>query len=143
VVEHHPGKFVVQRNLAEISSALETPAGAQVVDQNAAHTSRREREKMLPVLPGDPLLLEQTQVGFMNQGSRLKGGITSTAHVKAAGDSPKPRIDQRDQVVESFRIALAPASQQICYVPAQSSPRVSDALRHSRRDYFVPLKPAT
>jgi len=44
---------------------------ARVIDQHPAHLLRRDTEEMSAALPPHPLLVDQAQIGFVNQGGRF------------------------------------------------------------------------
>ena len=64
---------VVERTRATATAAvLVALIPARVVDEDAAHQRRRDREEMRAVLPVDVALAEQFEVGLADEGGRLQ-----------------------------------------------------------------------
>ena len=59
----------------ELAAPLLTIPAAGIFDQNFPHQSRRNSEKMSPVLPFKRVLPDQPQIDLMNQSRRLQSVI--------------------------------------------------------------------
>jgi hypothetical protein len=67
----HPQRFIkCQHRLAPAS--LGSIARSRMAHQNVTDYLRRNSKEMIPVLPLNPLLIDQLQVGFVNQGCTLQ-----------------------------------------------------------------------
>ena len=60
------GHSVIQRNLMRPAAALCVSITARVIDENATHDLRRDSEKMRTVGPVYVLLIDETNVSFVN-----------------------------------------------------------------------------
>jgi hypothetical protein len=85
----------------------------RVIDQNAPHDLRGDREKVRTIGPVDVPLIDQANVGFVDEGGGLECVTSSLpAHV-AAREAMQFFIDQRVQLVECRLIPVAPLSEQL------------------------------
>ena len=67
----------IQGKLLEILPAFFRVVFARMIHQQPAHYLGCNAEEVSPVLPVHSRLVDQTQVSFMNQGSRLQGVINA------------------------------------------------------------------
>jgi hypothetical protein len=85
---------------------------ARVIDQDAAHHLRGQREKVRAVLPGNPVLPHQPQVRLVDQRRGLEGVVRPLASQIRAGSSPQFTVDHRYQIVARLQVTTAPRTQQ-------------------------------
>ena len=90
------------------AAALGVPVPPRVIDQNAPHNLRRDREEVRTIGPLHVLLIHETNVSFIDERGGLKGvALSFPAHV-AARESVQFVVDQRIQLVERGLVAVAP-----------------------------------
>jgi hypothetical protein len=81
---------------------------SRVINQDAAHQLCRDRKEVGSVMPLHMLLLDEPEVCFIYQSSRLQRvANTLSAHV-AMGQPAQFLIDERQQAVECRLISSAP-----------------------------------
>ena len=108
----HQDRFV-QSHSPRITTTFLVPARPRMIDEHAPHESRRDAEKVRPVLPPKPPCAGQPQKRFVDQRCRLQGVIAPfAAHVRA-GQAAQLRLDERQQPLERTRIPSAPPMQQL------------------------------
>jgi len=82
-----------------------------VVDQDAAHDLRRDREEVRAIRPVHILLINHADVGLIYQGSGLKRvAFSLPAHV-TTGEAVELVVDQRIQLVQGGLVPFAPLSE--------------------------------
>jgi alpha-D-ribose 1-methylphosphonate 5-triphosphate synthase subunit PhnL len=67
---------------------------------------------MRAVLPVDVLDVDQAQIGFVDQFSRLDAVVRALAVQAPAGDVSQLVVDERHQRVQSRLVSLAPSSEE-------------------------------
>ena len=67
---------------------------AAVVEQHASHNSCCNPEKLVPILPLDPVLIDQPKISLVHQGGRLQGVIATLLLHVVTGEAPQFRIQQ-------------------------------------------------
>src|SRR5918993_2740058 len=70
---------LVEREFLEFAAALFGLLLARVIDEDAAHHLRRDAEEVRPVLPLHLRLIDEPQVGFVDERGRLQGVALSLA----------------------------------------------------------------
>src|SRR6202453_3926550 len=83
-----------------------------MIDQNAAHEPRGQREEMTAILQCD-IRLNQTHKGLMNHRRRLKGMAASLRPHVAARKTAKFVIYQRRQTFQRLGMTRSPLGQQL------------------------------
>ena len=71
---------------------------------------------MRAVLPPHALRVSQPNEGLVDQRRWLKGVLAPLAGHIASSQPPKLGFDEREQVLERLRIAVAPGSKQVGYL---------------------------
>jgi hypothetical protein len=79
-----------------------------VVHENAPHDARRYREEMRAVSPRDSLSVDEPQIRFVDQRSRLERVSNTFAAHAAPRNSMELVMDERDQSIEGTLVALSP-----------------------------------
>ena len=110
------------------ATALCVRVSSGVIDQDASHDLRRDREEVRAIGPLHVFLIDETNVSFVYERGGLKSvAFSLPAHV-AAGEPVQFVVDQRIQLVESGLVPIAPFGEQfsdlmlpgclsqICYV---------------------------
>lgn len=98
------GELVLQLDAFHLSAALIGVAGAGVVDEDAAHDVGGEADEMGAVVPVD-VLLDQAEVGFIDQGGRLQGVVGALAAHAGVRDAMQLCVDERQELLGRCSIA--------------------------------------
>ena len=83
----------------------------RVVDEDAAHCLRRCRHEMGAVLPVHALVIDQPQVGFVDQGRGLQAVAGALAPHVVVRQTTEFVVDDRHQEGERKLIPVAPRSE--------------------------------
>jgi len=86
---------------------------ACMVDENASHDLRRDRKEVRPIGPADVSLIDETDVGFVDECGRLKCVTFSLATHVAPREPVQFFVNQRIQLVECSLVSAAPLSEQL------------------------------
>src|SRR5580765_1818530 len=89
---------------------------ARLVDQNTAHHLRGDAEELSAVLPDRSVLIDESQVGFVNQRGWLEGMVWALMAKVLGGPPPKFLVHERDQRVTRGDVAFAPGAEQFGHV---------------------------
>ena len=106
----------LERDLLCAAASLCVTMTSRVVDQNAPHYLRGDREEVRTIRPVHIFLIDQSDVGFIYQGSGLKCVVFSLAAHVTAGQAVEFVVDQRVQLVQSGLLPIAPLSEQFSYL---------------------------
>jgi hypothetical protein len=82
-----------------------------VVDQNAPHHPGGDAEELRAILPGDAILPQEAEVGFVNECSGLKRVIPTLARQVGGGSPAEMLVDKGHERIASLRIAAGPRAQ--------------------------------
>src|SRR5438876_11664565 len=85
---------------------------ARMVDQNAAHDVRRNPKEVCAVLPCDAVLVYQSKIRFVDQGSGLQSVVWTFAAKVACRHSVKFVVDGGKKLVQNAFVPLSPLYQQ-------------------------------
>ena len=102
---------LVERNRDAAAAALFAASPTGVIDDDAAHQCRGDREEVSAVLPVHVALSEQLDVGLADYGCRLQAIVPPFAGKMAGGDGAQLVVDERDQTLERVLAALLPLKQ--------------------------------
>src|ERR1051326_1710630 len=89
---------------------------ASVIHQNAAHHLRGDSKEMATVGPLNMVLVHQTKIGFVHEGSCLQCVVYSFALQVAGSQSVEFFVDLRNQLGERILVPIAIALEQQGYV---------------------------
>src|SRR5262249_31727359 len=110
-----PARHFIERHLPRSTSALGVLTSAGVIDQQEPHGPGSDRKEVSAVLPFDVLLLDQAEIGFVDERGGLQR-VTGTLPLEVALSQPAQFvIDQRDELVKGRPISLAPIAEQLSY----------------------------
>src|SRR5262249_5461968 len=101
-------RFIERKKLPP-AAAFVGRATARVLDQDLAHQLRRHTVTMSPALPFGEILLDQPQVGLIDERGRLQGVIRALPAKIAVSQFMKLLEYDRHQLVERGLVASAPA----------------------------------
>ena len=101
----------LQRDLLRAATALRVRVTTRVIDQDAPHYLRRDREEVRTIRPVHILLINQANVGFIYKGSGLKCVVFSFPDHVTASQAVEFVVDQRVQLVQSGLVPFAPLSE--------------------------------
>ena len=91
--------------------------GSGVIHEHAAHQPGRDAKEMRAILPPHALRAGQPNECFVDQRRRLKSVVAPLAGHVAPSQPPELGLDERQQVLERLRIAVAPGSKQVGDLP--------------------------
>jgi hypothetical protein len=106
-------------------------ASPRVVYEDPAHHLGRHAEKLRPILPPDARLVDQPQVGFVNERGRLQGVGGALASEVIRGLPSKFVVDERQERVPCLEVTIAPCQQQ---ASQRGSLMVHAAVLHPRSE---------
>src|ERR1041384_3715359 len=89
---------------------------ARVIHKYATHHLRGDSEKLSAVLPVDGVLIDHSQVGFIDECSCLKSVALAFSAQITARNQMKLFVDKGHELIQCLLIALAPVDQQLSYV---------------------------
>ncbi len=69
-------------------------------------------KEMCPVLPIDPLLVDEAQIRFVDEGGRLQAVAGPLATELTPGNAAQLGVDERQQLIESTVIPVSPIVEQ-------------------------------
>jgi hypothetical protein len=80
----------------------------RAIDENPAHAPRGDAEEVASVLPLDLRLVDQAQVGLVDERGHLQRLIAALAPHVGSGNLAKLAVDGGEQAVARIGVALAP-----------------------------------
>ena len=83
-----------------------------VIDEDPAHDLRRDTKEMRAILPIDQALVDESDVGLMDQGRRLQGVVGALAPKLARGHPAELRVDEWQQLGERSPVATTPIAEE-------------------------------
>ena len=102
--------------------AIHSPEGdhsGSMVHQDAPHHLRRHPHELGPIPPVRPVLSDQLEEGFVDQGCGLKCVAGALIFNVVAGQPPQLLVDQRKQTGEGILAAEFPLGQQTGDLPGR------------------------
>jgi hypothetical protein len=87
-----------------------------MVDQDAAHQLGRNTEELCAVLPLCVRLINKSEVNLVYESGGLKSVIPALASHVTGGLVTEFVINERDQLVQRFPVAVAPSLKQLSNV---------------------------
>ena len=87
--------------------------GPRVINQNAPHHLRGDAEEVSAVLPRRGALIDEPQIGFVDETGSLQGVIRAFSLQVLAGELAQFFVNERHQAGGCFGIALAPIDQHL------------------------------
>src|SRR5262245_23820016 len=91
---------VGQIKLIVAAPSLRRVSRARALDQYASHGCRGDAEELRPVLPGNPALVDQSNISLVYQGGRLECVVRALAAKIAFGDPMKLIVNHRHQAAQ-------------------------------------------
>jgi hypothetical protein len=85
-----------------------------MIDEDAAHQVGREGQEVGAARPFEACLTGEAQIGFMDDGGRLKRVVVSFAAELPGGDASKLSVNQGEDLLRRRPVSCAPALQEIC-----------------------------
>jgi len=86
---------------------------ARMIDQDASHQLRRDAVKLCPILPARVSLVDELQVGLVDQRGWLQSMVLPFATQIVSCQPPQFAIHERHQLLESCLVAGAPIDEQL------------------------------
>jgi hypothetical protein len=84
-----------------------------MVDEYAPHHDRCQADELRAILPVDALLVDQPQVGFVDERGRLEGMVRALPSQVAGGDPAKLVVDERQHPLAGVLVAVGRVEQQL------------------------------
>ena len=84
-----------------------------IVQQDAAHDLGGDAEEVGTILPAGAALIDELQVGLVDEGSGLQGMAGALAAELGAGDPFELLVDERRQLIHHRSIAAGKLGQQL------------------------------
>ena len=105
----HDGGFV-QRDMLDAASTFEV-VPSRSLHENATHQLRRDGEEVRSILPPHPLVVDQPDVGLIDQRGRLEAVVGSLAPHVPVGEPTEFGIHDGRQRVERSVVPVAPRTE--------------------------------
>ena len=118
----------VQRDAFESATTLVGEPRSRVIDEYPPHQARSHAKEMGPVAPVDMPLIDQSEVGFVDEGGWLQRMAGYLAPQLRACDTSQMVVDNRDELVKRVSFAIADREEKV-----RDSGRVRFAIRHPGR----------
>ena len=109
----------VERRIGEHAPAFGRLSATGVVDQDAAHGLRGDREEVAAVLPREVLLPFQAQIGLVNQCGGLQAVGGSFATSVGSRNLAQRGVDGGKEPLVRSRLAGAPRSEETGNLPVR------------------------
>ena len=93
-----------------------------VVDDDLTHGNRAHREKVAPIAPRGLRLVDQPEVGLVDQTSGIECLDATPAAELDTGEAPQVVVHEWDEPVQGARIAGAVGDEQLCNLSRQNVP---------------------
>src|SRR4051812_36076746 len=106
-----------------IRAALEVMAPC-TVDEDTAYRLRGDGKKMGAVLPPHPFVVDQPQIGFVDQGRRLQAAAGPLAFQVVVRQAVELVVDDRGQLSERALVPVGPRTEQSADIVRNLSTRV-------------------
>ena len=90
----HPANLIVQGHAEGVSGTLHGVPAPRMVHEDAAHHFGGDGQEVRAVLPIDPILVDQPQVGFVNERGRLQGVVAPLPTQIACRARPQVSVNQ-------------------------------------------------
>src|SRR5262245_38195799 len=104
---------LVERDVGLRSPALPGVPVAGVVDEDSAHHPSRNAEEVRAVLPDDPLLVDEAQVGLVYEGRGLER-VARPLRAKVGRRSPlEVGVEELHQLLDDATVALPPGEEKV------------------------------
>jgi hypothetical protein len=107
----------VQRYLLHSGAPLLKATGPRVIHQHAAHQPGGDAEEMRPVLPAHGVCAGEPNKCFVDERRRLEGVFAPLPGHVGPSQAQELGLDEREQVLERLRIAVAPRPKQMGDLP--------------------------
>lgn len=107
------GDRVIERDLRQQARSLRGPVRASVIDQDAAHHRGRHTKELCTVAPRDPSLVDEAEIGLVNECRRLQGVAGSLAAEVGGRAAAQLVVDERHEPVARADIARAPGLEEL------------------------------
>ena len=101
-----------ERGLARTARALEVPAGARVIDEDAPHQPRGHREELRAISPPHAAHAREPQKRFVDERRRLQRMVAPFATHLPPRHAAQVAVHDRHERVERERVAVPPRAQQ-------------------------------
>jgi hypothetical protein len=105
----HEGFF---ENNGAVGAALGSAMMAGIVNKDLAHKASRDGDKVSAVLGVNGPMMNETEIGFMDEGSAAKSVIGAFSLEEAVSEVVELVVDQGNESLKGFQIPLSPADEE-------------------------------
>ena len=102
---------LIERDPGDATTSFRRTALPCMLDQNASHQLCGDRKEMCTILPANLARAEETEESFVCEGGGLERVSRSLATKLIASETTKLRVNDGNQLVESFVVAIFPSYQ--------------------------------
>ncbi len=99
-------------NNGAVGATLGSAMVAGIVNKNLAHEASRDGDKVSAILGVDRPAVNETEIGFMDEGSAAESVIGAFSTEEAVSDVVELVVDQGNESLKGFRIPLSPADEE-------------------------------
>jgi hypothetical protein len=100
-------RYLFERNSDEVAAAFLGALPPGIIDQDESHGSRRYREKMDAVLPVNAALVDQLEIGFVDERRGVERFSGSLVDAAMMGETMKFLINHREKLVHNVALPYA------------------------------------
>ena len=104
---------VLERDAPPCSTALQCALRLGSIDEHVAHGNRRDGKKMGAIMPVRSRLIDQLEVGLVNEGGRRERAAGCPGGELAVGNDAQLIVDERDELIERGLFSAAQLGQHI------------------------------
>jgi hypothetical protein len=123
---------IIESNAAPLAAALQRGSRLRPVDEDVSHRDRRDGEEVGAVTPIRPRLIDQLEVGLVDEGGRGQRAASCASRELAVCNDAQLVVDERNELVDCPVAAAAQLHEQV--VARGRFPRlVSISTRRFRR----------
>ena len=108
----HSAHLIVEGHAEGVSGALYCVPPPRMVHEDAAHHFGGHREEVRAVLPTRPILIDEPEVGFVNERGRLEGVVAPLPAQIGCRAPPQVLVNQLEEIVARLHVATPPGAQQ-------------------------------
>ena len=108
----HRTNLIVESHAEGVGRTFRGVSAPRMVYEDATHHLGGDREEMRAVLPTDPILVDQPQIGFVNERGRLQGVVAPLPTQIACRACPQISVHQIEEIVARLNVPTSPGAQQ-------------------------------
>ena len=106
----HPANLIVEGNAEGVRGTLHGVSAPRMVHEDSAHHFGGDGQEVRAVLPIDSILVDQPQVGFVNERGRLQGVVAPFPTQIACRARPQISVNQMEEIVARLDVPTSPGA---------------------------------